>query len=101
MPKYKSKQASKPALFGFLALFLSLAIHQPIYLTVVVGIVLLVIIWGKFEQSKIEEYFYTLCADRKGRSICEFAREFEAGTVDTWIIRATYEQLQAARPTTQ
>jgi hypothetical protein len=36
----------------------------------------------------------TLASQRKGQSICEFARDFDARAVDTWIIRAVYEQLQ-------
>jgi hypothetical protein len=31
---------------------------------------------------------------RAGESICEFARSFERNNVDTWVIRAVYEQLQ-------
>ncbi|RQO58068.1 hypothetical protein DBR47_14800 [Paucibacter sp. KBW04] len=36
----------------------------------------------------------TLASEREGQSICEFARDFDARAVNTWIIRAVYEQLQ-------
>lgn len=32
---------------------------------------------------------------RPGESICTFARSFDTRAVDTWVIRAVYEQLQA------
>ena len=32
---------------------------------------------------------------RPGESICTFARSFDMRAVDTWVIRAVYEQLQA------
>ncbi|MGC3980199.1 MAG: hypothetical protein QM808_02975 [Steroidobacteraceae bacterium] len=35
-----------------------------------------------------------LAASRKGESICEFARSFDERSVDTWVVRAVYEQLQ-------
>jgi len=36
----------------------------------------------------------TLVTEREGESICDFARSFNAHEVDTWVIRAVYEQLQ-------
>jgi hypothetical protein len=38
---------------------------------------------------------HELLAERDGESICEFARSFERRRVDTWVIRAVYEQLQS------
>jgi hypothetical protein len=35
---------------------------------------------------------------RSGEGICEFARAFDRHHVDTWIIRATYQQLALAYP---
>lgn len=35
-----------------------------------------------------------LAQGREGQTICEFTRDFDARSVDTWVIRATYEQLQ-------
>lgn len=60
------------------------------------GIAILAFVWSYFEQPKIDTYFAKLCEDRKGFSICNFAREFDAHEVDTWIIRATYEEVQRA-----
>jgi len=35
---------------------------------------------------------------RRGESICTFARSFDCRTVDTWIVRATYDELSYAFP---
>jgi hypothetical protein len=37
-----------------------------------------------------------LAASRGGESICGFARSFDCRAVDTWIVRAVYEELQEA-----
>jgi hypothetical protein len=99
MPKYEPKKANILALFSFLSLVIVILIYKPIYIAFIALLALLVITWSKFEQPKIDKYFEKLCEERQGLSICEFAKEFDARTVDTWIIRATYEQLQAALPT--
>ncbi len=35
-----------------------------------------------------------LAADRQGESICSFASSFDCRAVDTWVIRAVFEELQ-------
>jgi hypothetical protein len=99
MPKYEPKKASKPVLIAFFAIAVAIIIYQPWYLLVIAGIALLVIVWSAIDQLKVERHFHNLCKERNGLSICEFAREFDPKVVDTWIIRAVYEQLQAALPT--
>ena len=99
IPKYEPRKASKLALSMLTAIFVALIIFEPIYLAILAGIVLLVAVWSKLEQPKIESHFSALRKDREGLSICEFAKEFDPKTVDTWIIRAVYEQVQAALPT--
>ncbi|WP_444886888.1 hypothetical protein [Microbulbifer sp. JMSA008] len=101
MPKYEPEKASAPVLAVFLAIAVAIAIYQPWYLTVLAEIFLLVMVWSAIEQPKVERHFSELCKDRYGLSICEFAREFDSKVVDTWVIRAVYEQLQAALPTKQ
>lgn len=99
MPKYEPKKASKPVLVVFFAIAVAIVIYQPWYLLVIAGIALLVIVWSAIDQPKVERHFHNLRKERNGLSICEFAREFDPKVVDTWIIRAVYEQLQAALPT--
>ena len=88
-------------LIAFFAIAVAIVIYQPWYLLVIAGIALLVIVWSAIDQPKVERHFQNLCKERSGLSICEFAREFDPKVVDTWIIRAVYEQLQAALPTKQ
>ncbi len=99
MPKYQPKKAGNLALIVFLVIAAVIVIYQPWYLLVIAGIALLVMVWSVIEQPKVKRYFQNLCKERSGLSICEFAREFDSMVVDTWIIRAVYEQLQAALPT--
>ncbi|WP_039926626.1 hypothetical protein [Alcanivorax sp. DG881] len=101
MPKYEPRRASKPALVAFFVIALAVVIYQPWYLLVAAGIAILVIAWSAIDQPKVERHFQDLCKERSGLSICEFAKEFDPKVVDTWIIRAVYEQLQAALPTKQ
>nr|WP_298174176.1 hypothetical protein [uncultured Pseudomonas sp.] len=101
MPKYEPKAVNKLALIGLLLLTAAIVIYQPIYLAIIAGIALLALVWNHFEEPKIERYFAALCEERKDLSICDFAREFDLRAVDTWIVRAVYEQLQAALATKQ
>jgi hypothetical protein len=41
-----------------------------------------------------EDILRNLATERDGESICEFARDFDTRVVDTWIVRAVYEQVQ-------
>ncbi|MCO7191408.1 MULTISPECIES: hypothetical protein [unclassified Pseudoalteromonas] len=99
MLRYEPKKASKLLLITFFVIAVAILIYQPLYLLVIAGAGLLVTVWGAIDQPKVEGYYQNLCKGRIGLSICEFAREFDPKVVDTWIIRAVYEQLQVALPT--
>ena len=101
MPEYIPKKASPIALAILLCVFVLVSILSPIFLVIVVGISILIGVWSYFEQPKIDRYFENLFSERKHLSICDFAREFNSKEVDTWIIRATYEQLQKSLGTNQ
>ena len=45
---------------------------------------------GKKQQKKLSD----MVKNRKNDSICSFARSFDCRKIDTWVIRAVYEQLQ-------
>lgn len=47
----------------------------------------------RYNHSRIRK-LRVLVTEREGESICDFARSFNAHEVDTWVIRAVYEQLQ-------
>jgi len=101
MPKYEPGPVSKPLLFLFPLIAVGIVIYQPWFLAAIAGIALMVIVFGAMEQPKVEKHFLKLCEERQGLSICEFSKEFDPKVVDTWVIRAVYEQLQAALPTKQ
>lgn len=45
---------------------------------------------NKKQQKKLSD----MVKDRKNDSICSFARSFDCREIDTWVIRAVFEQLQ-------
>lgn len=69
-------------------------IAKPGELLIVLG-VFAALFWLALQRNKREEKkLLTLASEREGQSICEFTRDFDTRAVDTWIIRAVYEQLQ-------
>jgi hypothetical protein len=47
-----------------------------------------------YEITSIRRRCRALIAARAGESICTFARSFDVRSVDTWVIRAVYEDIQ-------
>ena len=45
-----------------------------------------------------ERHFAQLMQERVGESICQFARSFDCRGVDTWVVRAVYEEVQSGLP---
>jgi hypothetical protein len=56
-----------------------------------------IVLWGLVTVSDWlnEKHFARLMRARAGESICQFARSFDCRSVDTWVVRAVYEELQA------
>ena len=80
------------AITAFIAAALLLVNVQPVVVTVVEGLVLLgwtVLILDARSLNR-------LASGRKAESICTFARSFDCRAVDTWVIRAVYETVQAS-----
>jgi len=97
MPKFK------PRPIGFAAWILLAAVgaglayavaSAPVGATAALLLLCGAFVWGHRVGKRREEQLRRLAATREGQSICEFARDFEIRTVDTWIIRAVYEQVQ-------
>jgi hypothetical protein len=51
------------------------------------------LIFITWECYKRNLYFQQVAEERKNESICTFARSFNCRIVDTWVIRAVYEEL--------
>ncbi|MDO6525359.1 hypothetical protein Q4519_06635 [Motilimonas sp. 1_MG-2023] len=106
MPQYEPEKTSRGALIGYVTVALTIilvmvvvVVYQPWSLVVFVGLAIFAKIVWVIDQPKVEQHFLKLCQERDGLSICEFAKSFDTNVVDTWVIRAVYEQLQAALPT--
>jgi len=70
------------------------AIAKPVALLIAVSALTLLSLVAKQQSEREARKLLTLASEREGQSICEFARDFDARAVNTWIIRAVYEQLQ-------
>ena len=57
---------------------------------VIVSFLVVSIVAHKRDKARLR----LLAESRSGESICEFARSFERKEIDTWVVRAVYEQLQ-------
>jgi hypothetical protein len=57
---------------------------------VIVSLVVVTVVEHKRQTARLR----LLSESRSGESICEFARSFEPREIDTWVVRAVYEQLQ-------
>jgi hypothetical protein len=61
------------------------------------GLCVLALLYGlaQLQLKKKRLQLQRVAEERAGQSICEFARDFDTRRVDTWVIRAVYESLQA------
>ena len=93
MPKYKEKHTSfwGWAFLVFLLGLLGWLVWSIPYFMLFVPVFIFI---GLREKRKRIKHFHILLNDREKDSICTFSRHFEYRKVDTWIIRAVYEQLQ-------
>ena len=93
MPKYVY---SKTGLWGWIVLSVVSSIF--IWLFWLAPILLLALpflaVFLYLESRKETKHFQELLSQRTGYSICEFARHFDCKEIDTWVIRAVYEQIQ-------
>jgi len=102
MPKYTEPKSSKfTIVLGFVFLLLLLiAVAYSISTTpfLFLGIPILAL-YIYFQNKKTKAKFSLLAKERREISICEFARSFNTKKIDTWVVRAVYEQIQEYVPT--
>ena len=48
---------------------------------------------NRWYSNKLHTHFQTLAAQRKGESICQFARQANCRENDPWVVRAVYEEM--------
>ena len=97
MPTY-SKESITPLAKAFLAalpLGLSVAIYHASIWHIAVAVVALATIWLIASQTtKRDKAHRDQIASCREDSICTFARSFDYRHIDTWVIRAVFEELQ-------
>ena len=97
MPKYKEKPMT---FWGWLFVLVFLAVILGLVGSLIwtVPIILLgvpvLLIFEYRDRKERKMHFEKLLSDRDNDSICTFSRHFEFRKIDTWVIRAVYEQLQ-------
>ena len=77
------------ALFAFVPVYFLL--NHPVGTSAVIA---LLVVLSVVENKRHKTRLVALAESRSGESICEFARSFEPKEIDTWVVRAVYEQLQ-------
>ncbi|CAN5863194.1 hypothetical protein BH11PSE12_BH11PSE12_05960 [soil metagenome] len=97
MPKYKPRPAGLVA-WVFVTMIASglayAAISSPSVAAVALLLLIAAFLIARSVAKREEEALRRLAEARAGESICEFARDFDNRAVDTWIVRAVYEQIQ-------
>jgi hypothetical protein len=96
MPRRKRQtwavRIARVAALGLLVAGLGIALlAHPLVTTAVASCTILGFL---FLARREKRRLAALAATRGGKSICEFARSFDTRAVDTWVIRAVYEELQ-------
>lgn len=97
MPKYLRRKTGFMlwvCLASLVAGFFYVVVTAPVGAAVFVLLFCGVVLSALRETRRNAEHLRCLAAEREGESICDFARDFDARQVDTWIVRAVYEQLQ-------
>lgn len=101
MPRYKPQPFGVASWFVFLVLacggFYILWLHPLLTAFAVV----LVIGLGVYEHVKEKLYFKKLMRQRQGESLCTFSRAENLTGIDTFILRAVYEEIQIEIPPQQ
>lgn len=93
MPQWKREQATTTVWLlraFFVILLAALCYSTPKGFFILIGLASVVTIFALLDQKKLIKRLNT----REDVSICTFARSFDCRNVDTWIIRATYEEIQ-------
>lgn len=98
MPKYQ------PQTFGVAGCVVLLVLAcvglYVLWVYPLLSLLALVMIVGLFvcERIKAQQYFKRLISQRVGESLCTFSREQDLHDVDTFVVRAVYEEIQLDLP---
>ena len=70
------------------------ALSHPATTAVAMGILLVLVCWGTVSVKREKARLAAIADSRQGETICQFARSFDTRSIDTWVIRAVYEQVR-------
>jgi hypothetical protein len=94
MPKVVERKAG-PFPWLFLCIMpgalLNMVLFHPLVIGIFLGVIAVAAVVGRIHTQQMRR----LAATRAGEGVCEFARAFNTRKIDTWIIRAVYEEVQA------
>lgn len=100
MPAYAVNPRSAPGAYGILVVvlagFIGAGIVAPVILAYIATVFLFVVAASFFDRT--DTYLCVLQEQRRGESICSFARAADCRKNDSWIVRAVYEQTKAWLP---
>ena len=93
MPKFKSREMGPLGTFIILLLISSpvlwLMWQFPITTVAIPFILIVSYLLGRHDR----DHFKQLSMERENESICTFSRSFNCREIDTWIVRAVYEEI--------
>ena len=98
LPKYSPERNTIVGWIVVTVLLSSTAYLCYVFLTKAPWVTLILVTLGIafhfYSTRKRRNQLRTLANNRTGETICEFTRSFDTRVVDTWVIRAVYEELQ-------
>lgn len=95
MPKYSPPEKENSFMaWGFMFFIVGLLIWVSWESPFLFVVFLVIAVWTYLESIRRKKKFNALAKDRQELSICEFSHSFDCRLIDTWVIRAVYEQIQ-------
>ena len=84
-----------PLIAGLAAAIVHLGVTRPAAFLALSCAVAVLFLFAHRRARGEQRQLRALASSREGQCICEFARDFNVREVDTWVVRAVYEQLQS------
>ena len=96
MPKYTRTNMPFSLVAWFYIILIIVLVFSMIYKYPFIILVFPVLaVWVYSDNKNNKKKYNSLLIERQELSICEFSRSFNCKEIDTWVIRAVYEQIQA------
>jgi len=93
MPKYRPPKLS-PIRWVLALIVLLFYIYALCLFPWIILLIPVILIASKLQNKKYDQNIRKIAASRIGEDIGTFAKQFDCHQIDTWVIRAVYEQFQ-------